>query len=56
MEVIDAAVVSAKERINDLDLYVMEHSSFGKGSIKKFKMSPDSYIQLALQLAFYRVS
>ena len=28
---------------------------YGKGEIKKLKVSPDSLMQLALQLAFYRI-
>ena len=52
---IDRAVVSAQESIADLDLYVMAHADFGKGIMKKFKMSPDAFIQIALQLAYYRV-
>lgn len=28
---------------------------FGKGDIKKMGISPDGYIQMALQLAYYKV-
>ena len=28
---------------------------YGKGEIKKLRVSPDSLMQLALQLAFYRI-
>lgn len=33
---------------------VHKFSSYGKEFIKKHKMSPDAYIQVALQFAFYR--
>ena len=52
---IDQAVVNAQESIADLDLQVLAHTAFGKGVMKKFKISPDAYIQMALQLAYYRV-
>lgn len=41
--------------IDDIDLYVNQHDAFGKGIIKKCGFSPDAFIQMALQLAYYRV-
>ena len=55
MSRIDAALTFALDKIVNTDLYVLEHSDFGKGDIKKCKMSPDAFIQMALQLAYYKV-
>lgn len=41
---------------NDVDSHIIPFSDFGKGLIKKCKISPDAFIQLALQLAHYRVN
>lgn len=38
----------------DLDLEIRNHNKFGKGIIKKARVSPDAFIQIALQLAYYR--
>uniref|UniRef100_A0A4W5KI42 Choline O-acetyltransferase n=1 Tax=Hucho hucho TaxID=62062 RepID=A0A4W5KI42_9TELE len=40
--------------VRDLDMDVHKFEVYGKEFIKKQKMSPDAYIQIALQLAFYR--
>uniref|UniRef100_A0A674ESJ4 Choline O-acetyltransferase n=1 Tax=Salmo trutta TaxID=8032 RepID=A0A674ESJ4_SALTR len=40
--------------VRDLDMDVHKFEVYGKEFIKKQKMSPDAYIQVALQLAFYR--
>ncbi|KAM4623605.1 choline O-acetyltransferase b [Polymixia lowei] len=40
--------------VNNLDMDVHKFKVYGKEFIKKQKMSPDAYIQIALQLAFYR--
>ena len=40
--------------MNDLKL-VTYHSSYGKGLIKKLRISPDGYIQMCFQLAYYRM-
>ncbi|MED6282782.1 hypothetical protein CHARACLAT_001816 [Characodon lateralis] len=40
--------------VNNLDMNVHKFFDYGKEFIKKQKMSPDAYIQVALQLAYYR--
>lgn len=38
----------------DLDLFALAFRDFGKGRIKKCGVSPDAFIQMAIQLANYR--
>uniref|UniRef100_A0A8B9LEB9 Choline O-acetyltransferase n=1 Tax=Astyanax mexicanus TaxID=7994 RepID=A0A8B9LEB9_ASTMX len=40
--------------VDNLDMNVHKFTGYGKEFIKKQKMSPDAYIQVALQFAFYR--
>ncbi|KAM8837497.1 choline O-acetyltransferase b [Spinachia spinachia] len=40
--------------VDNLDMDVFKFSVYGKEYIKKQKMSPDAFIQVALQLAFYK--
>ncbi|GIY62108.1 choline O-acetyltransferase, partial [Caerostris extrusa] len=40
---------------NDVDLFVHRFTKYGKEFIKKHKMSPDAFIQVALQLTYYKV-
>ncbi|KAI1434538.1 acyltransferase ChoActase/COT/CPT [Xylaria sp. CBS 124048] len=44
-----AAVTKAHE------LAVNDYRSYGKGLIKKFKVSPDAYVQMIIQLAYYKM-
>ena len=44
----------AQDLLNDVDLHIMIHDSFGKGFVKQCNTSPDAFIQMALQLAYYR--
>lgn len=46
----------AEALADDVDSHIIPFSDFGKGLIKKCKTSPDAFIQLALQLAHFRVS
>ena len=66
MEVIDKQYKFAQELANSVDMYILpfgleqacqtneQIKGFGKRLIKKFRCSPDAYVQLALQLANYR--
>lgn len=48
------AAKSFDKRIEDLDLYVYRYLDYGKNFIKSCQCSPDVYIQLALQLAYFK--
>ena len=52
---IDSAQQLAEQHIADLDLHVLIHDQYGKGVMKKCKISPDAFIQMALQMAYYKV-
>ena len=51
---IENATTQARAAMADLDLKVTMHDAYGKGIVKKNKMSPDAWIQMALQLAYFR--
>lgn len=40
--------------VENLDFIAYKFEHYGKEFIKKQKISPDAYVQVALQLAFYR--
>ena len=52
---IESSYQVALALLNDVDLRLLVHSPFGKGLMKKCRISPDAFIQMALQLAYYRV-
>jgi choline O-acetyltransferase len=42
-------------RIANLDLFILKYEKYGREFPKKANMSPDSFIQCALQLAYYKL-
>ncbi|KAK3089454.1 hypothetical protein FSP39_003760 [Pinctada imbricata] len=52
-------IAQASENINkqidDLDVYILRFERFGREFPKAQNMSPDSFIQLALQLTYYKI-
>ena len=40
--------------LQDIHHQIIVHKQFGKGFIKTCRLSPDAFIQMALQLAYYR--
>ncbi|XP_020629313.1 carnitine O-palmitoyltransferase 1, liver isoform-like isoform X2 [Orbicella faveolata] len=54
VSIIESCQKKAELLINDLDLHVLVHTAFGKGVIKKCRLSPDAFIQMGLQLAYFK--
>ncbi|KAG4080232.1 hypothetical protein HA402_010724 [Bradysia odoriphaga] len=54
LRTIDDAYNDSLKLAADVDYKLLSHDAFGKGFIKSCKLSPDAYIQMALQLAYYR--
>uniref|UniRef100_A0A3Q2WIG3 Carnitine O-acetyltransferase a n=1 Tax=Haplochromis burtoni TaxID=8153 RepID=A0A3Q2WIG3_HAPBU len=52
---IEEAKQSIDKIVQDLDFSILSFSHYGKNFLKANKMSPDPFIQMAIQLAYYRV-
>jgi len=55
VEMIEYSSHCALALLNDVDLEIFVHDVYGKGFMKTCRISPDAYIQMALQLAYFRV-
>ncbi|KAF6018438.1 CPT1A [Bugula neritina] len=53
-QIIEASLRTAQAIANDVDLHLEPIQGFGKGVMKKCKISPDAFIQISLQLAYFR--
>lgn len=56
---VEASIKTAAQNIdklgNDLDMNYLRFKDYGKNFIKAQKLSPDSFVQMAIQLAFYKL-
>jgi carnitine O-acetyltransferase len=52
---IDRAVQDFNSVISQHQLAVQAYQGYGKGLIKKFKCSPDAYVQMIIQLAYFKM-
>ena len=41
--------------VSDLDMKVLDFQEFGKEAVKRLKCSPDSFIQMGIQLTFNKM-
>ncbi|BCS26492.1 carnitine O-acetyltransferase CAT2 [Aspergillus puulaauensis] len=54
-EAIDVAAKEHRQQIAAHELRVQAYQGYGKGLIKKFKCSPDAYVQMLIQLAYFKM-
>ncbi|RMX56747.1 hypothetical protein pdam_00021211, partial [Pocillopora damicornis] len=52
---VDLAVQKYQEAADDVNITVHSSREYGKGFIKPYKIHPDTFVQLAIQLAYYRL-
>ena len=53
---IQTSIKAHDELMGKHDLAVLQYDGYGKDAIKKFKLSPDSYTQLVMALAYYKMT
>lgn len=51
---VESSVEAFKDVIGQHELAVFAYKGYGKGLIKKFKASPDAFVQMLIQLAYYK--
>lgn len=51
----EALITVCLYQSQDLQVVSYAFTSFGKTAIKKKKLHPDTFVQLALQLAYYKL-
>lgn len=53
---IDSAVVKFNKTIESHDEEVFQYHGYGKNLIKQFKVSPDAYVQMLMQLSYFKTT
>lgn len=53
---IEIAKAKFQATIDSLDQEVFQYYGYGKNLIKQFKVSPDAYVQMMIQLAYYKLT
>ncbi|KAK4881446.1 hypothetical protein RN001_004765 [Aquatica leii] len=56
LQSINNASVKFDKLVNDLDMQMYTHEKYGSEFIKSLKCSPDAYVQLLLQLAYFKLN
>ncbi|KAG7313641.1 hypothetical protein JYU34_000799 [Plutella xylostella] len=54
VKALDTSYEVSQKILNDVDLRILMYTKYGKGFMKKCRTSPDGFIQLILQLSYYR--
>lgn len=54
LEQIERSLAVANELIDDVEMALLVWKDWGKGFIKKLKVSPDAFLQMCLQLTYYK--
>lgn len=54
-QAVNEALQEHRSEITSHELRVQAFQAYGKGLIKKFKCSPDAYVQMLIQLAYYKM-
>lgn len=52
---VDQAQSHFRELIDQHEVKVLQYLGYGKNLIKKFKCSPDAYVQMIIQLAYFKM-
>ncbi|SPO40119.1 probable carnitine O-acetyltransferase, mitochondrial precursor [Pseudozyma flocculosa] len=52
---IDEAIRDFEALKSQHDLAILDFQGYGKGAIKKFKCSPDAWVQMVIQLAYFKM-
>jgi len=52
---IETATINMDKLVKDMDFYVYRFNDFGKNRIKSFNVSPDAFLQLMLQLTYFKL-